>query len=159
MGEGSEFFFAIPMKITEPPAETDEEANGTADVSGKRILIAEDDELNAEIACTLIGAEGIITDTAENGEIAAKKFEASEEGYYDAILMDIRMPVMDGIEATKRIRGSDRPDAAKIPIIAMTANAFDEDMKKSVECGMNGHLTKPIDMKKVMETFRRIWRK
>ncbi len=73
--------------------------------------------------------------------------------------MDIRMPVMDGIEATKRIRGSDRPDAAKIPIIAMTANAFDEDMKKSVECGMNGHLTKPIDMKKVMETFRRIWRK
>lgn len=159
LGEGSEFFFAIPMKITEPPAETDEEANGTADVSGKRILIAEDDELNAEIACTLIGAEGIITDTAENGEIAAKKFEASEEGYYDAILMDIRMPVMDGIEATKRIRGSDRPDAAKIPIIAMTANAFDEDMKKSVECGMNGHLTKPIDMKKVMETFRRIWRK
>lgn len=159
LGEGSEFFFTLPMKITEPPAEADEETGGIADVSGKRILIAEDDDLNAEIACTLIGAEGIITETAENGEEAVRKFEAAAEGYYDAILMDIRMPVMDGIEATKRIRGLDRPDAAKIPIIAMTANAFDEDMKKSVECGMNGHLTKPIDMKKVMETFRRIWRK
>lgn len=158
MGEGSEFFFTLPMKVTEPPAEAEEDANEPADVSGKRILIAEDDELNAEIACTLIGEEGILTETAANGQEAAEKFEASAEGYYDAILMDIRMPVMDGIEATKRIRGSDRPDAAKIPIIAMTANAFDEDMKKSVECGMNGHLTKPIDMKKVMETFRRIWR-
>lgn len=158
MGEGSEFFFTLPMKITEPPAETEEDANEPADVSGRRILIAEDDELNAEIACTLIEAEGILTETAANGQEAAEKFEASAEGYYDAILMDIRMPVMDGIEAAKRIRGSDRPDAARIPIIAMTANAFDEDMKKSVECGMNGHLTKPIDMKKVMETFRRIWR-
>lgn len=159
LGEGSEFFFTLPMKVTEAPAETDETEIGTVDVSGKRILIAEDDELNLEIACTLIGAEGIVTETAANGREAAEKFEASAEGYYDAILMDIRMPVMDGIEATKRIRGSDRPDAARIPIIAMTANAFDEDMKKSVECGMNGHLTKPIDMKKVMETFRRIWRK
>lgn len=159
VGEGSEFFFTLPMRVTEPPEETAADTEGDVDFASKRILIAEDDELNSEIACTLIGAEGIITETAFNGQEAAEKFEASEEGYYDAILMDIRMPIMDGMESTKRIRGLDRPDASKIPIIAMTANAFDEDMKKSVECGMNGHLTKPIDMKKVMETFRRIWRK
>ncbi|MCM1023150.1 MAG: ATP-binding protein [Prevotella sp.] len=159
VGEGSEFFFTLPMKVTEPPAESSPDDGGDVDFSSKRILVAEDDELNSEIACTLIGAEGIITETAFDGKEAAEKFEASPEGYYDAILMDIRMPVMDGIEATKRIRGSDRPDAARIPIIAMTANAFDDDMKKSVECGMNGHLTKPIDMKKVMDAFRRVWRK
>lgn len=159
LGEGSEFYFTLPMKVTDPPAEESGEAEGSPDVKGKRVLIAEDDDLNAEIAQTLFEDQGIITERAENGKAAVDKFEASDEGYYDAILMDIRMPLLDGIEATKRIRGSDHPDAAKIPIIAMTANAFDEDMKKSVECGMNGHLTKPIDMKKVMETFRRIWRR
>lgn len=159
LGEGSEFFFTLPMKVTDPPAETLTDEGEAVDFTSKRVLIAEDDELNLEIACTLIGAEGINTETAANGQEAYEKFEASDEGYYDAILMDIRMPVMDGIEATKHIRGSDRPDASHIPIIAMTANAFDEDMKKSVECGMNGHLTKPIDMKKVIDTFGRIWRK
>ncbi len=158
-GEGSEFYFTLPMKVTEPPAETDRASEGETDMSSKRVLIAEDDDLNAEIAQTLIGNQGIASERAENGKAAAEMFEASPEGYYDAVLMDIRMPVMDGIEATKRIRGSDRADALKIPIIAMSANAFDEDMKKSVDCGMNGHLTKPIDMKKVMETFRRIWAK
>lgn len=158
LGEGSEFYFTLPMKVTEPPAEASGEADGTPDIVGRRVLIAEDDDLNAEIAQTLFEDQGIISERAENGKVAVDKFEASEKGYYDAILMDIRMPMLDGIEATKRIRGSEHPDAAKIPIIAMTANAFDEDMKKSVECGMNGHLTKPIDMKKVMETFHRIWR-
>lgn len=158
VGKGSEFYFTLPMKVTEPPKEILTEDDGKPDVSGKRILIAEDDNLNAEIAQTLIGAQGIITERAENGQAAAEMFEASEAGYYDAILMDIRMPVMNGIEAAKRIRGSDKPDAMTIPIIAMSANAFDEDMKKSVECGMNGHLTKPIDMKKVMTAFHRIWK-
>ncbi len=157
LGEGSEFFFTIPMKITEPVNEVETAAADDIDFTSKRVLIVEDDELNVEIAQTLIEAEGIKTETAENGKAAVEKFEGSAENYYDAILMDIRMPVMGGIEATKQIRGLDRPDAAKVPIIAMTANAFDEDMKKSVECGMNGHLTKPIDMKEVMETFRRIW--
>ena len=114
-------------------------------------------QLFSEIAKTLIEAEGITADIAENGQIALDKFCASAENYYDAILMDIRMPVMDGIEATKKIRNTDRLDAYTVPIIAMSANAFDEDMKKSVECGMNGHLTKPIDMEKGMQAFRRIW--
>ncbi|MGN0675368.1 MAG: ATP-binding protein [Oscillospiraceae bacterium] len=157
VGEGSEFFFTIPMKITEPVNEEKAAAAEDIDLTSKRVLIVEDDELNIEIAQTLIEAEGIKTETAENGKAAVEMFEGSAENYYDAILMDIRMPVMGGIEATKHIRGLERPDAATVPIIAMTANAFDDDMKKSVECGMNGHLTKPIDMKKVMETFRRIW--
>ncbi len=157
LGKGSEFFFTIPMKLTDEPGDCGCGCSGTVDLTGKRVLIVEDDELNSEIAKTLIEAEGIQTELAENGQAAVDKFCASEENYYDAILMDIRMPVMDGIEATKRIRNTDRLDAFTVPIIAMTANAFDEDMKKSVECGMNGHLTKPIDMTKVMETFCRIW--
>lgn len=157
LGEGSEFFFTIPMKITEPVVSEDIGNADSIDFTSKRVLIVEDDELNIEIARTLIETEGIMTDVAENGAAAVDKFEKSEIGYYDAILMDIRMPVMDGIEATKHIRSADRADASSVPIIAMSANAFDEDMKKSVECGMNGHLTKPIDMTKVMETFRRIW--
>ena len=157
LGKGSEFFFTIPMKITEAPENSGCGCEGTVDFTSKRVLIVEDDELNSEIARTLIEAEGIKTETAENGQEALDKFCASDENYYDAILMDIRMPVMDGIEATKRIRNTDRIDAFTVPIIAMTANAFDEDMKKSVECGMNGHLTKPIDMEKVMQTFGRVW--
>ncbi len=157
VGIGSEFFFTIPMKITDEPENNGCGCSGEVDFTSKRILIVEDDELNSEIARTLIEAEGITAELAENGQVAVEKFCASEENYYDAILMDIRMPVMDGIEATKRIRNSDRLDAFTVPIIAMTANAFDEDMKKSVECGMNGHLTKPIDMTKVMQTFCRIW--
>ena len=157
LGKGSEFFFTIPMKITDEPEDNGSGSANAVDLTSKRILIVEDDELNCEIAKALIEAEGIKTELAENGQIAVEKFCASEENYYDAILMDIRMPVMDGIEATKQIRNTDRLDSFTVPIIAMTANAFDEDMKKSVECGMNGHLTKPIDMTKVMETFRRIW--
>lgn len=157
VGIGSEFFFTIPMKITEAPEDNGCNCSDNVDFTTKRILIVEDDELNSEIARTLIEAEGITAELAENGQEAVEKFCASEENYYDAILMDIRMPVMDGIEATKRIRNTDRLDAFTVPIIAMTANAFDEDMKKSVECGMNGHLTKPIDMTKVMQTFGRIW--
>ncbi len=156
LGKGSEFYFTIPMKITDKPDDYGA-GDGNVDFTSKRILIVEDDELNREIARTLIEAEGIQTDTAENGQEAVEKFCASSTNYYDAILMDIRMPVMNGIEAAKHIRNTDRLDAFTVPIIAMTANAFDEDMKKSVECGMNGHLTKPIDMAKVMQTFGRIW--
>ncbi len=157
IGNGSEFFFTIPMKITEPAADNADDRASDIDFSSKRILIVEDDELNSEIAKTLIEGEGITAEIAENGKLAVEMFTSSEEHYYDAILMDIRMPVMDGIEATKQIRGADRADAYTVPVIAMSANAFDEDMKKSVECGMNGHLTKPIDMAKVMEMFRKIW--
>lgn len=156
-GSGSEFYFTLTMKITDPIPEDESSAANEIDFSTKTILVAEDDELNREIACTLLEDVGIKTETAVNGQMAAEMFESSEAGHYDAILMDIRMPVMDGIEATTKIRGMDKADASTVPIIAMTANAFDEDMKMSMECGMNSHLTKPIDIKKVVKTLRKFW--
>ncbi len=155
-GKGSEFFFTIPMKITAPEKNADGEKEKAIDLSSKRLLIAEDDELNREIIETLLGKENISADLAENGQQAVEMFENSEEGYYDAILMDIRMPVMDGIEAAGKIRSSDKADGASVPILAMTANAYGEDVKRSLESGMNGHLTKPVDMKKVMSELRRV---
>lgn len=156
-GKGSEFYFTLTMKITEPILEDESSAANEIDFSAKTILVVEDDDLNREIACTFLQDKGLKTETAENGQIAADMFERSEVGHYDAILMDIRMPVMDGIEATKAIRSMDKADALTVPIIAMTANAFDEDMKKSMESGMNSHLTKPINIKKVIETLRKLW--
>lgn len=156
-GSGSEFYFTIPMKITDPVPEDESAKANIIDFSTKTVLVVEDDDLNREIACTLLENEGLTTETAENGQIAAEMFEGSEVGHYDAILMDIRMPIMDGIEATKTIRAMDKADALTVPIVAMTANAFDEDMKKSMECGMNSHLTKPINIKKVLEVLRKLW--
>jgi len=116
-----------------------------ADLTGRRVLLAEDVEINAEIIMLILGAREIKVDLAENGQIAVDKFFASEEWYYDAILMDMRMPVMDGLEATKAIRESSRTDARNIPIIALTANAFDEDVQRSMQAGLNAHLSKPVD--------------
>lgn len=160
-GKGSEFSFTLPMRRalkSDAPIKNDSTDRNSVDFKTKRILLAEDDDLNVEIARTLLEAEGLTVETACDGSVAVEMFEASESGYYDAVLMDIRMPVMDGLEATKLIRQSGRKDAESVPIIAMTANAFDDDMKKSVECGMNGHLSKPIDMNKVIETLVRVWR-
>lgn len=155
--KGSEFYFTLPMRITDQIPEEDVPKENIIDFSAKTVLVAEDDDLNREIACTLLENEGLKTETAENGKVAAEMFERSEAGHYDAVLMDIRMPVMDGIEATKAIRAMDKEDALTVPIIAMTANAFDEDMKKSMECGMNSHLTKPINIKQVIEVLRKLW--
>ena len=158
VGEGSEFYFTLPYRIaSDKDIPVNSVQTAEVDFSTKRVLLAEDDELNTQIAVTLLQKEQLTVETAENGKIAAEKFISSPEGYYDAILMDIRMPVMDGVEATKLIRQSDRYDAKTIPIIAMSANAFDEDMKKSIDCGMNGHLSKPIDMNKVRTLLRKIW--
>lgn len=120
------------------------------DLSGRRILLAEDLELNWEIARELLSSVGLEPDWAENGQICVDMFRNSEAGYYDAILMDVRMPVMGGYEAAKTIRGLDRPDAATIPIIAMTADAFAEDIQRSLEAGMNAHTAKPINLKEVV---------
>lgn len=119
------------------------------DFSGKRALIVEDNEINIEIAKNILSHQNFLVEAAVNGEECVDMFKSHEPGYYDVILMDIRMPVMDGLTATKIIRNLDREDAAKIPIVAMTANAFEEDVKKSFEAGMNGHLSKPIDIKKM----------
>ena len=119
-----------------------------ARLAGCRVLLAEDNDLNWEIASELLSELGLELDWAENGKICVEKFRDSEVGYYDAILMDIRMPVMNGYEATQEIRVMDREDR-NIPIIAMTADAFAEDVKRCLECGMNAHVAKPIDVKDV----------
>ena len=116
-----------------------------ADLSGRRVLLAEDMEINAEIMIDVLEMEGIAADHAENGRIAVEMFEASAPGTYAAILMDVRMPKMDGLAATAAIRALDRADAKRVPIIALTANAFDEDVQRSLQAGMNAHLTKPVE--------------
>ena len=124
-----------------------------ADLRGRRVLLAEDVKVNAEIMIMVLSMREIQVDHAENGRIAVEKFEQHEEGYYDAILMDLRMPEMDGLEATRRIRAMDRTDAKNIPIIALTANAFDEDVQRSMQAGLNAHLSKPVEPDILFETL------
>ncbi len=124
-----------------------------ADLKHRRILLAEDVIVNAEIMIMVLSMREIQVDHAENGRIAVDMFEEHEEGYYDAILMDMRMPEMDGLEATRRIRAMDRSDAKRIPILALTANAFDEDVQHSMQAGLNAHLSKPVDPDVLFETL------
>ena len=131
--------------------EADQEAG--ADYTGRRLLVAEDNELNWEIARELLAPYGFELTWAENGRICLEKFQASEPGWYDAVLMDLRMPMMDGYEATRAIRACDRPDA-DIPIIAMTADAFSEDIQRCIQCGMNAHAAKPPDMRELLRTLQ-----
>lgn len=126
--------------------ENDQTLNHNIDLSGRRILLAEDNELNWEVAKELLSDLGVELDWAEDGQICLDKFQRSPEGYYDAILMDIRMPHMTGYEATKAIRGLNHPNALSVPIIAMSADAFYDDIQHCLECGMNAHIAKPIDV-------------
>lgn len=128
----------------------------TADLRGRRILLAEDMPVNAEIMMMVLSMREIEVVLAENGELAVKKFSESEIGYFDAILMDMRMPVMDGLEATRAIRALDRPDARSVPIIALTANAFDEDVQRSMQAGLNAHLSKPVEPQSLFETLENL---
>lgn len=147
-GIGTTFVITIPFKINEDVARDEEKQEEvTASIRGLNILLVEDNELNMEIAEFVIQSEGASVVKAWNGQEAVEAFEKSASGEFDAILMDVMMPVMNGYEATKIIRSMDRSDAKKIPIIAMTANAFVEDRIKSKEAGMNEHVSKPIDMK------------
>ena len=127
---------------------------GAFDLSGRTVLIAEDMEINAEILKITLQMEGVESELAVSGRQAVDMFSASEEGHYSAILMDMRMPEMDGLEATRAIRDLDRPDAKTIPIIALTANAFDEDVQRSLQAGLNAHLSKPIKPDVLFETLR-----
>ena len=125
-----------------------------AELTGRRVLLAEDMQVNAEIMMMVLEMRGIEAELAENGKIAVEKFASSPEGYYDAILMDMRMPEMDGLEATRTIRAMDRKDAGRIPIIALTANAFDEDVQRSLQAGLNAHLSKPVEPEILYETLQ-----
>ena len=156
VGRGSEFFFTLAFDYAPEEAsdtagtEEKKEPVSRPDFHGRRILLAEDNEINREIAKTLLEMNGFTVDCAADGQEALDRFCGGKPGQFDAILMDIRMPVMDGLEATRRIRTSGRADARTVPIIALSANAFDEDTKKSLDSGMNGHLSKPIELEKLL---------
>lgn len=154
-GEGSTFVITLPFEIAEKPEEIPAEMDGEVNIAGLHLLLAEDNELNAEIARTLLEDEGAITTIVNDGQQAVDIFSRNKPGTFNAILMDIMMPEMDGLSATKAIRALDREDAGTIPIIAMTANAFDEDEKKCMEAGMNAHLVKPLDIQKMKEAVCR----
>ena len=129
------------------------------DLTGRHILLAEDVDVNAEIMMMVLSSKQIEAERAENGKVAVDMFRDHEEGYYDAILMDIRMPEMDGLEATRIIRAMDRKDSKNIPIIALTANAFDEDVQRSLQAGLNAHLSKPVQPESLFETLELYIRK
>ena len=128
----------------------------TAELNSRRILLAEDVEINAEIITMLLSSREMEIDVAVNGQIAVDLFASHEPGYYAAILMDMRMPVMDGLEATRAIRSMDKADAKTIPIIALTANAFDEDVQRSIQAGLNAHLSKPVEPDALYETLEKL---
>ena len=127
-----------------------------ADIAGARILVEEDNDINWEIISMLLQMHGVETERAENGKLAVERIERSEEGEFNLVFMDIQMPVMNGIEATKRIRSLDKPWQSRIPIIAMTADAFSENIAECMAAGMNGHIAKPVDMKLVIKEIKRI---
>lgn len=154
--KGSTFSFAVPLALGE-----EEESRTNAEnlsFEGYRILVVEDNELNAEIAQCLLEERNFEVECVHDGAQAVERIRTTKPGTYDVILMDIMMPVMDGLEATRIIRSMEREDCHTIPIIAMSANAFDDDLKKSVECGMNGHLSKPVEVDKLYQTLREVLR-
>lgn len=153
LGEGSCFTVVIPFEIDHETRLKQSEEVENADISGLNIMVAEDNELNMEIIEFLLTEQGAQVEKVQNGQEALDKFEGSEAGTYDVILMDLMMPVMDGISAAKAIRASKHAEAETIPIIAMTANAFYEDERKCLDAGMNAHLAKPLDMKMVVSTI------
>jgi len=155
-GKGTEFTITVDFPLAEPEEEICSNVEDEISFEGMRALLVEDNMVNMEIAQMLLAQAGFLIETAENGEIALEMTAASEHGYYDVILMDIQMPVMDGYMATKAIRNLPDTRLASIPIIAMTANAFQEDKKKAEEVGMNGHITKPLDIPSMKATLQQV---
>ncbi len=153
-GKGSTFVVELPFVIGNVPEKSKkEETDKESSIHGLNLMLVEDNELNAEIAEVLLEDEGAIITRVNDGREAVELFNNNPVGTFDAILMDIMMPVMDGLTATKAIRALNRSDAGTIPIIAMTANAFEEDVKKCLDAGMNAHLAKPLDIEKVKKTI------
>lgn len=152
-GEGSEFTVELDLESLEIPEQgVEEEAEGRIfDLSGKRVLLVEDNDINAEIAAMLLSQYGLTVERAGNGKIGMEKVRDNAAGYYDAVLMDIQMPVMNGYESTRAIRGLEREDCSTLPIFAMSANAYDDDVRECLDAGMNGHVAKPFDPEKLVE--------
>lgn len=162
LGKGSTFTLEFPERIlTHEDYERERKDDGSLDkreynFEGFRVLLCEDNEINTYIVTNLLEKKGCTVDAAENGKVGVEKFEASERGHYNLVLMDIRMPVMDGIEAAKAIRALERDDARSVPIVALSANAFEEDKLMCAEAGMNAHLSKPIDVDVLFKTLDRM---
>ncbi|MDE6075593.1 MAG: response regulator, partial [Clostridia bacterium] len=164
MGKGSEFTVKFCFKVAEKPVESQRAEKAGAEETekaevrfdGKKLLLVEDNELNKEIAQTILETVGFVIDTADDGSVAVQKMKDMPAGTYDLILMDVQMPIMNGYEATRAIRAMDDPAKADIPIVAMTANAFDEDRKEAMDAGMNGFAAKPIDIEALMKTLQDI---
>jgi signal transduction histidine kinase/ActR/RegA family two-component response regulator len=154
-GKGTSFFVTLPFDKCEEKNVSPVKAVSDSDaiLKGKHILLCEDNPLNTELAKTILQMKGMEVTSSENGKVGVEYFSKSPLNFFDAILMDIRMPVMDGLEATKQIRNLKREDAKKIPIIALTADAFDTDMKKTLKVGMSAHLSKPINTKELLSTL------
>lgn len=156
MGEGTTFFVSLPFEIDRNPHEDVlAEKTDSNDISGRRVLLVEDNELNMEIAEFVLEDAGVLITKAMNGQEALDIFAASDCGAFDVILMDIMMPVMNGLDAARAIRALERPDAKTIPIFAMTANAFQEDAERTRQAGMNEHITKPLEAEKVISLIAR----
>ena len=157
LNEGTEFTLRLHFENAPAPQEAAQmpvAAMKSADFHGKKVLLCEDNQLNVEIACAFLHSVGVTAVTAENGSVGVEIFSASAPGEFSAVLMDIRMPVMDGYEATRQIRTLDRPDAETIPILAMTADALDEDVRRGMAAGMNGYLTKPIQPDRLLSLLQ-----
>ena len=158
-GVGSTFVITLPFEIAPAPSSPTMQAPlPEGNIQGLHLLLAEDNDLNAEIAKVLLSDKGAKVTVVADGKQAVEMFESNPSGTFDAVLLDVMMPVMDGLTAAKTIRSSKHPDARNIPIISMTANAFSEDAQKCLEAGMNAHLTKPLQMKKVVATISQFCR-
>lgn len=155
LGKGSEFFFTLTLQKAAPPERTGSASRDAEGRSGKglHILVAEDNPVNALVMQKMLERMEFDVTIAQDGQAALEVFQQSPLHFYSAILMDIRMPRMDGYEATGRIRALPRDDAKSIPIIALSANAFPEDVQRSLDCGMNAHLAKPAGRQKLIESF------
>lgn len=159
-GQGTEFVLQFTFKLLEEPRQMEKQSSAAddcdGDFTGKRLLLVEDNELNMEVAQEILCEAGFLVETACNGQVAVDMVRASAPGYYDAILMDIQMPVMNGYQASRAIRGLEDKALAEIPIIALTANAFDEDKKEALSYGMNAHIAKPLDVGVLYDTLDRV---
>ena len=157
LGRGTRFTVAIDVPVAETPVETDGGSeSGNVDISGMRVLVAEDNDLNWEIIAAMLEEYGVSCDRVENGQECVDKLDVSPDGAYDIILMDVQMPVMNGRQATQIIRQSERDYVRNIPIAAMTADAFAEDVQACLDCGMNGHISKPVNIQKVLDFLNKV---
>lgn len=157
VGKGTTFYVHLEAQRAENAAKPDDDAKIAANLSGRRILLCEDHPLNAKIIVQMLGRKNVTVDTAENGKVGLERLAEAPPGLYDAVLMDVRMPIMNGLDATKAIRAlPGRDDVRRLPIIALTANAYDADVQNCLDAGMNAHLAKPVDIEMLVRTLARL---